>query len=273
MTLGPDTVTARHHTDPHAPRRVTKQSGRWYNVNGVDYPSVTNFMGVIDKSGALMHWATNLEREHVLNTAAKFYRNGIAMPPLDEDAFRESLRGELGGFAHRNTSKAAMGIGNEAHDAIEQWVADKLDQPVASPIDVDAMSQEAQLAYESFLAWAKDADLRPIAAEVVVYSDTNQYAGTADLIALVNGESTLLDWKTSKRVYVTHLMQCVAYQVAWQEMGNRPLSGAYVVRLPKDLNAASWDVEVVTVPSVEEMWPGVEASLNLWRFLHEWDHR
>ena len=273
MTLSPATVTARHHADPQAPRRVSKKSGRWYNVNGVDYPSVTNFMGVIDKSGPLMHWSTNLEREHVLNTAARFYRKGIAMPPLDEDAFRESVRGELGTFAHRQTSKQAQDIGTEAHDAIEQWVFQKLDQPVASPIDVDAMSQEAQLAYESFLAWAKDADLQPIAAEVVLYSDINQYAGTADLIALVNGKPTLLDWKTSKRVYVTHKMQCVAYQVAWQEMGNQPLAGAYVVRLPKDLTAESWDCEVVTVPSVEEMWPGVEAALNLWRFLQQWDKR
>ena len=258
-------VTPLHHADPKAPRRVSKKSGRWYDVDGTDYVSVTNVTGVIDKSGPLVGWATNLEREHCVDTAANFYRRGITLPPLDDAAFRQSLRAELGTMAHKRTSARARGIGDEAHDAIERWAFHKLGRPTKPP---KPLSEAAMTAFMSFEDWAKGADLTPIAAEVVLYSDQYKYAGTCDLVATVNGHLAILDWKTSKRIYTKDLLQSAAYQVAWTEMGHRKPEGAFVVRLPKDLDAESLEVEVVTVPPVEELWPGFEACLTLWKFLH-----
>ena len=256
--------------DPLAPARVSKKSGRWYEVNlgpplgKVDVPSVTNVTGVIDKSPALVGWATKLEREHCVNTAAHFYRQGLQLPPMDDAAFRNSFLAELGTMAHRRESGKARGIGDEAHNWIERWCFRKLGKPTKPE---PALSDAAQVAVMSFQDWAKTAELEPVAAEVVLYSRTHQYAGTCDLIAKVNGHLAILDWKTSKRIYTKDFLQSVAYQVAWAEMGNDPLEGAFVVRLPKDING-TLEVEAVTVPPVEELWPGFEACLNLWQFLN-----
>lgn len=65
--------------------------------------------------------------------------------------------------------------------------------------------------------WLDHHQVTPLATEQVMVSERHQYGGTPDLIARVDGVVTLLDWKTSKQVYVEHLVQTAAYAaMAWE---------------------------------------------------------
>jgi hypothetical protein len=50
--------------------------------------------------------------------------------------------------------------------------------------------------------------------EETVWSDTHRYAGSFDAIATIDGETVLLDWKTSKSVYDSVALQLSAYRYA-----------------------------------------------------------
>ena len=66
--------------------------------------------------------------------------------------------------------------------------------------------------------------------ESVVYSDKYGFAGTIDAVVLLDGKLTILDWKTSSRIHVTHQMQVAAYAYASHEMG-RKVAQTGIVRL------------------------------------------
>ncbi len=62
----------------------------------------------------------------------------------------------------------------------------------------------------------------PIAWDIVVFSEQYGYAGTIDLIARVNGELYIIDFKTSQSVWPEYEMQVSAYRVA-VENGENPI--------------------------------------------------
>lgn len=51
----------------------------------------------------------------------------------------------------------------------------------------------------------------PMAIESPTYHPEMKYAGTPDLRAIINGKKTLIDLKTSKKVYEKHITQITAY--------------------------------------------------------------
>jgi hypothetical protein len=68
---------------------------------------------------------------------------------------------------------------------------------------------------KSFIDWKATLEsFEPIAWDVVVFSEQHGYAGTIDLIARVNGELYIIDFKTSQNVWPEYEMQVSAYRVA-----------------------------------------------------------
>jgi len=228
------------------------------------FPGMTTCLGVMDKP-ALKFWSAKLERGYCVDQAFTFYSITKNLNLMPREEFVASFTDRLGrGYAFNKTLKRAQSTGLTAHAAIEHWIKVKLGQATGpGPALTD---DGAWVAFESFKDWAKDADLAPHAAETRICSLEHGFAGTVDLVATVNGYATLIDFKTSKAVYTSHLMQACGYHVAFEEMGRGTLNGSLVVRLPKDLDG-DCKVEVVTVPPVEEIWPGVEAAISLWKFL------
>ena len=54
-------------------------------------------------------------------------------------------------------------------------------------------------------------DVKTMETEARGYNRDLWYAGTIDLIATVRGETWLLDWKSSRSIHETHVMQVAAY--------------------------------------------------------------
>ena len=74
---------------------------------------------------------------------------------------------------------------------------------------------------------------KPLMVEFTVVSHKYGYAGTADLLAEVNGVLTLVDWKTGKSVYREAHLQNAAYRQAVREMGLGDPQQGLILRLPK----------------------------------------
>lgn len=192
-------------------------------------PGVTTVIGALEKP-ALVPWAARIQQEADIETAWRLYSGPLSMERPDKESFAERFR-ELAGKEkeHQKALREAGELGTDLHALIETWCKRRMGEKVA---DQEIKHERAYYVYAGFETWAASVDLDPIAIEAPVYSVAHSYAGTLDLLALVSGRLTLLDWKTSPRVYPEMRLQNIAYRKALEEMTGAVAEGL-LVRLPK----------------------------------------
>lgn len=244
------------------PVRVDGASGRFYLVDGDSLPSVTHILGCIGKP-ALINWAANQERTLVSEASADLYDDLVKLPkPLSHMAYLTTLQGRIGkAKAHSRELAKAGEIGTQVHHLIEWNLRKSLGQSLGpEPRVVD----DAQWAFMAYQDWANSVNLKPKFIEQTVFSRVHGYAGTMDLLAEVNGEERLIDFKTGKAIYAEAHLQNVAYQVALSEMGHGTPTGGLIVRLPKVQTDPAF--EVVEVGPVADLFPTFLAVKDVWRW-------
>jgi len=256
-------------TKTKAVRKDSAISGRFYDVDGELYPSVTHILGAIAKP-ALIPWAAAQERTLVTDAAADLYvewLREVVPPQMPRAAYVATLLARLGQVkAHQKELAKAGEIGTQTHKLIE-WTMRTAIGADAGPKPL--VNEKALWGFMAFEDWAKSVALKPVLIEQTVYSKTHQYAGTMDLLARVNGVLTLVDFKTGKAIYPEAHLQSVAYQAALIEMGYVAPSAGLIVRLPKvDTDPA---FEVGTVPPVAELFPVFQAVQALWKWSYAQD--
>ena len=245
-------------------RKDSAVSGRFYDIDGELYPSVTHCLQAIAKP-ALINWAANTERAAVTEAAADLYEQwakAVVPPVVPRDAYIATLTAKLGQVkAHQKALAKAGDIGTQAHKLIEWTMRTALH---AEAGDKPVVSDQALWAFMAFEDWAKSVSLKPVLIEQTVYSKVHQFAGTMDLLARVHGVLTLVDFKTGKGIYPESYLQSAAYQVALIEMGYVQPAAGLIVRLPKvDTDPA---FEVAEVPPVAELFPVFLAVKDLWKW-------
>jgi hypothetical protein len=156
-------------------------------------PSVTTVIGVLDKSGPLVGWA---KRE----TAACAVRNLdmlVGMRATGGDAAATDWLKKIPDY-QRDT---AADIGTRIHRLVEQLARGTEPEVTAEePPFVDG--------YRRFLAAYQP---RFLAVEEMVASLRHRYAGTLDAIAVIGGETFLLDVKSGAGVYPETALQLAGY--------------------------------------------------------------
>ena len=109
-------------------------------------------------------------------------------------------------------STTAMDRGSRIHAAIEQILR-------REPVTIDPRDEAAVAGARAWLnAQVREHGLRPLEVEAFLLHETLGYGGTCDLIAELDGEVWLLDWKTGSSVatpdgavYRDHRLQLAAY--------------------------------------------------------------
>jgi genome maintenance exonuclease 1 len=245
-------------------RQVNGPDGRFYEVDGELYPSVTHILGAVNKP-ALIPWAAKQEREAVSEAATALYGElSAGGQPYPASWFAAALAARLGTVkAHQRTLAKAGDIGTEAHQAIE-WLLRTALGAEAGPKPV--ISAPAMIAVQAFKAWAVSVSLKPILIERIVYSKAHRYAGTLDLLARVNGVLTMIDFKCSRAVYQEAHLQAAAYIAALADMGYREPARALIVRLPKVADDPG--LEVVDVPDCAALLQVFLATRRLWEWTY-----
>lgn len=184
--------------------------------DGSRYPSVTTILDAFARPG-LTSWATQREREMVIQVAAQLAAQGSGFTPI---GFRTLLEGQL---PARSSADARLQhtseIGNAVHTAIHRTLLLESGRPAPPPIQLQG---EAAMAFMSFCAWRASVSLEIRFVESPVWSKEFGYAGTCDFFGYVNGVPTCIDWKTSNRIYPVQVLQVAAYTQALQEMGHAP---------------------------------------------------
>ncbi len=175
-------------------------------------PSVTSILRVIDKSGPLVGWA---KRE----TAACAVRNLDMLTRMRDTGGDAAAVAWLKAIPDYQRDTAAD-VGSRIHKLVEQ---------IAHGAEPEVTSEEAPFiaAYRGFLALYQP---RFLAVEEMVANLRLGYAGTLDAIAVIGGETWLLDVKTGTGIYPETALQLAAYGSA--EFIGRP-GVARRFRLPR----------------------------------------
>jgi hypothetical protein len=179
-------------------------------------PSVTGIIGMKDKSGALVHWATEQFAEKMkklIHEAQPEYLQPdllAALVDVAKDTWRVS-------------KQQAADIGTVAHGVFEDTLAGKdvklplqFEPNVARHFTQDMIDQ-CNNAVDAGLRFIREHDIHVVKTEGVRWSPTYGYIGTGDLVGKIDGKLSIADWKTSKRLYPTVRLQLSAYKQAWEE--------------------------------------------------------
>jgi hypothetical protein len=99
-------------------------------------------------------------------------------------------------------------------------------------------------------------------AEVTVYHDVLQYAGTFDLMYVDrDGKRVLLDWKSGKRLYPEFALQMAAYAYAWEFGGGGKVDRMVCVRVGE-----GGEFEIEEHDHKDELFEVFKAALTLYRW-------
>ena len=80
---------------------------------------------------------------------------------------------------------------------------------------------------------------KPIMCEEFVFSDKYKYAGTADLVVELEGETWLLDLKTSNSIHKSYDLQLAAYAKALEEVKDIKIDRTGIIWLKAHTRTAS----------------------------------
>lgn len=197
-----------------------------YRISGMEFPSVTTIQGIEDKGEGLVHYKLGIILESVKDCVSK------------NMTWEETIEKS---WDHLETvSNKTTGDGNIVHKAVEIFaLTGKLPNK-------NEMTQEAISAFRAFLKWVRQYSPTFLHNELVLYSEEEGIAGTADIIAVVWGKIYIIDLKTSKEVRPEYKTQSIAYKKLYNEMIAKKLlegdkaEGTAILRLDKYTGEFEW---------------------------------
>lgn len=184
--------------------------------------------------------------------------DGKAALTAFDAAFRAAAGRER---ANQKQKREAGELGTDVHALIEWHLRGRMGDHRPRP----EVREEAEFIYAGFEVWAKGVDLQPLVLECYVAHGDEGYGGTIDLLALVEGVATVVDWKSGKkgRIYPEHLMQSIAYRQAVAWMTGCELPKGLLVTLPRDGGA-------ITPHAVKDDPDALWAAFKACKTLHAW---
>ena len=231
---------------------INSKGNRYYLIPGLSepLPSVTSILSTISKPG-LISWEKNVAIDYARDKISK-YINNTANTNLDglHEIFENAKQ------QPKFIMSQAGEFGTKAHKFIELLLQQDFD------VDVP---DNMKWINKNFNAWKDEYNFKNIEQEKYLYSTKYGYAGTADSIGLVNENLFILDWKTSKNLYIEHLLQVSAYANAYTELTGKQISNAGVLRLNK--NQSGYEFKIID--DLNKHFITFRAVLWLWRFLND----
>jgi len=224
-----------------------------------EVPSVTNVLGILDKSGALTWWGMKIGVEGVLALAGSgiLRSDGLDLySTVGSDrtwATTESVVGLLteNKLTVNHVKDKAADRGVNVHSALEGWAVDQSFR--ANPDLYEEHERGYIVGLNKFLDDLLEAE--GVQAEVMVGSLNHGFAGRYDLRLFLSSPHELvtktypkrndkrevvpagmylLDLKTSKGVYSSHALQLAAYELASVECGYGETDYRVVIHVTED---------------------------------------
>lgn len=265
---GRDPFRIEFYKDPYHHYRMGPL-GTPLTINAHKVPSVTQGLGILDKSGPLVGWATRVDVDAARRMATETWvrctnygkgKDGcdvagvpITAADLEPGSACATCSGRLrvyrlpdvgwklqrdirlAGLDHNTIVGDAQLRGTAIHTLHEEWVDEgKLPKPTDYP---EAWRGYVQ-SYARFLMWAQSQGVSFEVAEVLVGSRRYGFAGTCDTVAITtgaDGERIRWDFKTSAECYrASHFPQLAAYELGAVECGDEATDRQGIVLLRED---------------------------------------
>lgn len=180
----------------------TKIHTKYTNIAGNTIPSVTTVLSNVLAKPALLDWAWKCGKD---------------------------------GLDYRKVRDDAGSIGTLAHYLILCHF--KNEKPDLSDYTPEQVSK-AENSLLKFHEWKKQNIVEPLWVEKPLISEEYQYGGTIDLLAKVNGQMCLVDFKSGKGIYEEMTYQLAAYENLITENNPsgcyNPLDKSMILRIGKD---------------------------------------
>jgi len=110
--------------------------------------------------------------------------------------------------------------------------------------------QASEESMKSFYEWEKNRKIEPIIIEEPMINKKYRYGGTPDLFAYVDGEPTLLDFKTGSGLYDEHFIQLAAYLNLPKIKAKKAIK-AIILNIPKSQDN-NFQMKQVSVDSLKD---------------------
>ena len=191
--------------------------GRTYTINGIEYPSVTTVLNIIEKP-----WLAAWEKKE-MGAALRTDLLGKDLPSdkLERIDVLDAMIKEAKKFP-RTIGAAAMDLGSRIHNAVEELTLKKTPQ----------IDEDMKVGVASWKLWKQESGMEIVETEKLVYDPVLGYAGTADAIFKDNlNRLCLIDYKTSGSGIKSDsfALQVAAYAQAYP----KEISAGYVIMLNK----------------------------------------
>ena len=204
---------------------------------GEDHTSVTTYLGVI-ASRPLMSWMgkNGIAKLNVLADTLKELHPDYYLHVSQEATKRWEMENDTQFW------KSAKQIGQDAADIgtlVHGWIEAHIN---GKEVTMETMPTQAQAAIHGFLQWENANKIKYLETEKTFYHCAMDYAGTADCIAEVNGELSMIDWKSAKGVYANYVIQDWLYALADESQhGDRLYKQVIIGRFGKD---GTWEAPI-----------------------------
>ncbi len=177
-----------------------KRSGTRFYIDPEDgerkLPGVTSILSMLPKE-FLKYWASKL----VAQTAVDRWEYVQGLIQDDPDGMVDYLKRAPDRF-----TRQAARTGSEAHDLFER---------LARGERIGRVSSDMTPYVRHFADFLQAQQPEFLHLEETVWSDTHGYAGSFDAIAIIDGETVILDWKTTRSgVHEDVALQLKAYAMA-----------------------------------------------------------
>lgn len=187
-----------------------RETGDWMT-------SVTGATGILDKP-ALLPWACKEMEKSLLGA--------LELGDIGPEEIKTAKT------AWRVNRDASADKGTIIHDVASQYILFKLGKIKKLP--VVPKDPEIKNAYLAFRDWETTHNVKFIATEQLVYSKKYGFVGTLDCIAIVDGEFSLVDFKSGNGSYWDHVLQVSGYGIAYEEDNVKKFENNWIVRFGRD---------------------------------------
>jgi hypothetical protein len=185
---------------------MPRPAGGYLNAAGQTVPGTNDITSRFQSPMGLYRW---------------YYNNGKQGLPFKPDAAIN-----IGSAVHKMAELDLIGAG-------DREITATLYNYLSAPNHIEMASN----AFRAFREWREQCRVRVLAMETSLVSEAHQYGGTPDLVAIINNDIGILDFKTSSKgeVYDNMKIALRAHANLWNEHNPKMTIATYhLIVLPKD---------------------------------------